>query len=190
MSDASPSDLGTAPATPGASPTVTAPESPPASPVAAPVIPDKYEFKLGEGRELDAGLVEAVAPLFKEFGLTQESAAKLVETYDKYGQKFEAAQEKQFQDFMAQTSKENLAAIKKEWGADYEPNLNVAQRGLARFMSDAGKKKLEDAGLGNDPEILKAFMQAGKMIQEDRPPVNGQPSGRKSTESVLYPNMQ
>lgn len=194
MADAVPNaePTGTAPATPGASPPVTPPEASaaPAPAAAAPVIPEKYEFKLPEGRVLDAGLIDAVTPLFKEFGLTQESAGKLVEAYDKYGQAFEAAQEKQFQDFMAETAKNNLAAIRKEWGPDTDANIAIAQRGIARFLSDAGKKKLEDSGLGNDPEFLKAFYQAGKMIQEDRPPVGGKPNGRKPTEEVFYGSVQ
>jgi len=195
MADESPIETtGTAPAIPGASPPVATPEAPlaaaPAAEAAKPVIPEKYEFKLAEGRALDQGLIDAVTPLLKELGATQENAAKLVEAYDKYGQSFEAAQEKQFQDFMAQTTKDNIAAMRKEWGADYDANLAVASRGIARFLSDAGKTKLENSGLGNDPEFMRAFYQAGKMIQEDRPPVNGQPTGRKSTESVLYPSMQ
>lgn len=176
MADASPSpdSTGTAPATPGASPPETPLATPPADAaapaVAKPVIPEKYEFKLAEGRNLDAGLVDAVAPIFKEIGMTQDQATKLVESFDKYGQVFEAAQEKQFQEFMQKTANDNIAAAKKMWGADYVANLSVAQRGIARFLSDAGKKKLEDSGLGNDPEFLKAFYQAGKMIQEDQPP--------------------
>lgn len=179
MADASPSpdSTGTAPATPGASPPETPLATPPAEAAPAqpaapakPVIPEKYEFKLAEGRAIDTGLVDAVAPIFKELGMTQEQASKLVGAYDKYGQSFEAAQEKQFQEFMKKTADDNIAAAKKMWGADYAPNLQIAQRGIARFLSDAGKKKLEDSGLGNDPEFLKAFFQAGKMIQEDQPP--------------------
>lgn len=195
MSDTPTPDTGTAPATPGQSapeitpdaqaatlltgrPDAPAPAAPEAKPaeVAAPVIPDKYEFKLGEGRELDSGLIDAVSPVLKELGLTQDQASKLVDAYDKYGQTFEAKQETDFKEFMAQTAKDNIAAIKKEWGNDFQANLAIAQRGLARFLSPTGKKALDDSGLGNNPEFLKAFYQAGKMIQEDTPPAHIQPS--------------
>lgn len=146
----------------------------------APVIPDKYEFKLSEGRQLDAGLIDAVSPLFKEFNLTQEAASKLVETYDKYGQAWEAQQEKEFQDFIKKADSDNIAAMKKEWGFEYDKKLGVAQKAIARFLGDAGKKKLADSGLGNDPEFMKAFYQAGLMIQEDTPPANvtAKPNGQ------------
>lgn len=191
-----PEPTGTAPATPGASPSETpsaTPESFPdkAAPVAAepakPVIPDKYEFKLGEGRTIEPAFADAVTPLFKEMGLTQEQVGKLVGTYDQFGAAAEVAQEKAFTEFMAKTAKDNLAAMQKEWGADFNPNLAIAQRGIARFLSDAGKKKLEDSGLGNDPEFLKAFYQAGKMIQEDQPPSGVPMSTKPSTFSeALY----
>lgn len=180
-------DPGQAPANPGTSADPTkaaAPQEP-----AKPIVPEKYEFKLAEGRALDEGLMSNMTPLFKEFGLTQEMASKLVDAYDKYGVEFEKTQEKQFQDFMADLTKKNLEAIRKEWGADYEGNLNVAQRGIGRFLSDAAKKKLEDSGLGNDPEFLKAFLQIGKMVQEDRPPNGQSPAGtRRPLGEILYPS--
>ncbi len=198
MSDEVP---GQAPAPPAASPpAVDPPLAPPvdaaapdpakAQEPAAPVIPDKYEFKLAEGRNLDAGLVDAITPVLKELGITQENASKLVAVYDKYGEAFEAAQEKQFKDFMEETTKANRDSIKKEWGNEHDANLTIAQRGIARFLSDAGKQKLEDSALGNDPEFLKMFLTVGKMIQEDRPPPAGTATGRKPTEAVLYPSMQ
>jgi len=165
-----PDSTGTAPATPGASPSETPSVTPPATAAVAPSVPDKYEFTLADNRVIDAKFAEAISPIFKEAGLSQELAAKLVSTYDKFGVDAETAREKEFQEFVQKTTQDNVAAMKKEWGANYQANLAVAQRGIARFLSEAGKKKLEDSGLGNDPEFMKAFYQAGKMIQEDQPP--------------------
>lgn len=212
MSDATPTPepTGQAPATPGASapeppqaqegtlltgnPPVTAESDPakPAEPV-APVIPDKYEFKAPEGMELDTELLDAIAPTFKELGLTQDNAAKLVDSFNTIMPKLaavrEAKAEADFIESMAVASKNNIAAIKKEWGNQFDTNMPIAQRGIARFMSAEGKKILEDTGLGNHPEFIKAFYQAGKMIQEDQPPLNGKPSGTKpaTLAQALYP---
>jgi hypothetical protein len=175
-------DTGTAPATPGASPSVTPSENPvPDQKIAEsakPVVPERYEFKLGEGREVDAGLVDAVSPILKELGLSQDQATKLVSAYDKYGEVFEAQQQKDFEAYMAKTAKDNVAAIKKEWGTSFEANTNTAQRALSRFMSNEGKVLLDQYGLGNHPEILKAFYKAGLMIQEDQPLI-GVPTNTK-----------
>jgi len=179
---------------PSATPQAAAPPSFPEKTVAAPVvpaIPEKYEFKAPEGIELDTELLEQVSPVFKKIGLTQESAAELVNGFNeinlKLAQTREAAEEKAFTQFMADTAKANEAAIKKEWGNDYTANLAIAQRGIARFLSNDGKAKLDRVGLGNDPEFMKAFYQAGKMIQEDVPPVNGVPASQAKTfAQALY----
>ena len=43
------------------------------------VIPEKYEFTMPEGRELDVEMVEKVTPLFKELKISQEGAQKLAD---------------------------------------------------------------------------------------------------------------
>ena len=48
----------------------------------APTVPEKYDFKAPEGQSLDAALVERATPIFKELGLTQDAAQKLVDFYN------------------------------------------------------------------------------------------------------------
>ena len=52
---------------------------PDGKPIVASVVPEKYEFKLPEGMTLDSAKMAIVEPLFKELGLSQESAQKLVD---------------------------------------------------------------------------------------------------------------
>ncbi len=182
-----------APADPAAPPADSKPADPPAE--AKPAIPEKYDFttaKLPEGIKLSPELVDAIAPVLKKHGLTQEAANELVETHAAATQKLMAAQQKQeeadFTKWMADRAKANTDAIKQEWGHEFDGNLKMAQRGLARlFPGTEGKRLLDETGLGNHPEFLKAFLAVGKMIQEDKPP-NGatSPSARKSTAEVLY----
>lgn len=191
MSDETPipDSTGQAPATPESS-VPEAPQAQAVAPVAAaPVIPEKYEFTLGEGRSLVPELIDAVSPVFKELGLTQDNAGKLVGAYDKVAQALEAKAESDFQAFMKKTAESNIAAIKKEWGNEYDTNMPVANRAIARFLSDNAKKALEDSGLGNNPEFVKAFYQIGKMIQEDQPPahIGGSMTEAQKVKS-LYPN--
>lgn len=162
---------------------------------AKPVIPDKYDFaalKLPEGIALNEDIVKAVEPLFKKYGLTQEAASELVQAHGEALAKVEAANETKreadFKDWMKTQAEQNVAAIRKEWGHEFDVNLKVAQRGLARVFGPEGKALLDETGMGSHPEFLKAFLAVGKMIQEDTPPVGGQPNGRKTTTAVLYPN--
>lgn len=153
---------------------------------AKPVIPEKYEFKAPDGMELNQPLLDAVGPVFKDLGLSQDQASKLFDTYNAATQAAEAASEKAFVESMAQRTKEYQATVRKDWGANYEVNLATAQRGLARVMSNDAKAILDETGLGNHPEFLKAFLAVGKMVSEDTPPVNGAPNGRKSNADVFY----
>lgn len=166
----------------------------PADPKPA-VVPEKYDFsavKLPEGITLHDGLVKAVEPLFKKYGLTQEAASELIETHSNALAKVEAAAETQretdFQKWMQDNATANVEAARKEWGHDFDANLKVAQRGLSRVFDAEGKRLLDETGLGNHPAFLKAFLAVGKMIQEDTPPNGQQPTGRKPSAAVLYPN--
>ena len=179
-------------------------ESDPAKPegeqpadTAKPIIPDKYDFsalKLPEGIALNEDIVKAVEPVFKKYGLTQEAATELVQAHGEALAKVETAaeakRESDFKSWMADQQTQNIAAIKKEWGNEFDVNLKTAQRGLARVFGPEGKKLLDETGLGSHPEFLRAFFTVGKMVQEDQPPAGGQPTGRKPLESVLYPSMQ
>lgn len=163
--------------------------------VAKPAVPEKYDFstaKMPEGIQLNNELVDAVSPLFKEFGLSQEQGTKLVEAHADALAKISATAEKQsetdFQKWMQDGANANVEAVRKEWGHEYEANLKIAQRGIARFIDAEGKRLLDETGLGNHPSFLKAFLAAGKMIQEDTPPNGQQPTGRKPSAAVLYPN--
>ena len=162
--------------------------------VAAPVIPEKYDFatvKLPEGVVLNNDLVEAVSPLFKKFGLTQEAASELVQVHAEALAKAEAAaettRETAFKEWMKTTVTNYQAAIRKEWGAQADANLAIAQRGMATVVSPDMKALLDDTGLGNHPEFLKAFLQVGKMVSEDTPPTPGVPAGSvKNAAQTLY----
>lgn len=46
--------------------------------VEAPVVPEAYELTAPEGMDLDADLVAEAAPIFKEMGLSNEAANKLM----------------------------------------------------------------------------------------------------------------
>ncbi len=179
------------PADPAAPPTETKPaEDKPAVTTA----PEKYDFaalKLPEGIKLESAIVDAVAPVFKELGLSQEQANKLVTAHSEALAKHAAAAEEKaesdFKQHMADRANENIAAVKKQWGNDFDVNLKVAQRGLARlFPGTEGKRLLDETGLGNHPEFLNAFLAAGRSIQEDKPPQTTTPAGRKSNAEVFY----
>lgn len=132
--------------------------------------------------QLDTALIEAVSPVLKELKLPQDQAQKLVDAYNTIEQKKDA----DFKAWMKDKATENQAAVRKEWGHDFDANLAVAHRGIARFLSPALKTVLDETGLGNHPDFVKAFYAIGKMVSEDTPPRTAPVSSGRSAASVLY----
>jgi len=81
-----------------------------------------------------------------------------------------------------------------EFGGDkIAENLAVARKALDKFGTPALRTMLDESGLGNHPEIIRAFYRAGKAISEDSfvPATGGgSPKGGKDYASSLYPNQQ
>lgn len=147
--------------------------------------PEKYEFKPAEGQELDAAALEQFEPIARELNLTNEQAQKMV---DLYGTKIMPMVQQQQVEAWQKTTEQWAADVKadKEIGGDkLTGNLSAAQRALAQFGTPELKEYLEGTGLGNHPELVKAFVKVGKAMSEDGM-VTGKESGQRSAAEVLY----
>lgn len=147
--------------------------------------PEKYEFKPAEGQELDTAALEQFEPIARELNLTNEQAQKMV---DLYGTKIMPMVQQQQAEAWQKTTEQWAADVKadKEIGGDnLTGNLSAAQRALAQFGTPELKEYLEGTGLGNHPELVKAFIKVGKAMSEDGM-VTGKESGQRSAAEVLY----
>ncbi len=151
-----------------------------------PVVPEKYEFKAPEGREFDAQVLEQFSEVAKELKLTQEGAQKVID---------------KLSNAIAEKQTNTLEAAKTEWvksvNADKEiggdklnENLAVAKKALETFGTPELRALLNESGLGNHPEIIRAFFKAGKAISEDRMVSGGIGGfgGARDPAKSLYPN--
>ena len=86
------------------------------------------------------------------------------------------------------------AKADKEFGGEaLAENLSVAKKALDQFGTPELRTLLNDSGLGNHPEIIRAFYRAGKAISEDRfvPAGAGvRTGGARDAAKSLYPNQQ
>jgi hypothetical protein len=58
--------------------------------------------------------------------------------------------------------------LEAEWGPElYAKNVTLAARAIDRHMSPEGKQFLDDTGLGNHPEWIKAWASVGALLAED-----------------------
>ena len=148
--------------------------------------PEKYEFQAAEGVELDTEALKEFEPVAREMNLTNEQAQKLVDVYPKI---LAGVQQRQVEAWQ-QTTEQWAADVKadKEIGGDKLPsNLSAAQRALDQFGTPELKTYLNDTGLGNHPDLVKAFVKIGKAMSEDKVLSGGHDSGGSDLVSAFYP---
>lgn len=181
---------------PAAEPTPAAQEPAPATPPAsepeaepsAPAVPEKYEFTAPEGYQLDAAATEKWSGVFKDLGLTQEQAQKLVDMdAERTASGAKAAQEahaRQIGEWV-----ESIKQDKELGGAKFEENISIAQKAMADFGTPALRQMLEDSGLGSHPEVVRFFHAVGKELVEGKlhRSTTEQPQERSLAER-MYPN--
>lgn len=122
-----------------------------------PAAPEKYEFKAPEGVELDTGLIEKVTPVFRDLGLSQEAAQKLVD--------FQAAQQAE----AAKAFNDQLGKWQAEVKALPEADkvLGDAKLALNKLADPATQALLAGSWMGSHPGIIKLLAAAGKLLRED-----------------------
>jgi hypothetical protein len=162
-------------------------------------VPDTYTFTAPDGRTLDAGAIEAATPIFKELGLNQAQADKLVEFYNK-----------QTGD-IAQKNLDAVNTMREGWrtavNADPEigGKLDAVKADIGKALSQlppALSQEFRDAmdltGAGDHPAFIKAFHKFAQMVNEGKAVTAAAPSphGQKapgaaprSLASTMYPNL-
>ena len=150
--------------------------------------PEKYEFKLPEGIQLDANGTQAFSDVAKELNLTQDAAQKGL---DKMGPVIAGRHAEVLTQARAQWV-EGAKGDKEFGGEKLTENLAVAKKALDTFGTPELRTLLNESGLGNHPEIIRAFFRAGKAISEDKfvTAGSGSPKGAKDAANALYPNQQ
>lgn len=154
-----------------------------------PGAPEVYEFKAPEGKEYDPAALAKFSDVARKHNLTQDAAQNLLDDLAP------VVAERQQQAIEAVQAEWTASAkADKEFGGDsLDANLSVAKKALEKFGSPELRTLLNESGLGNHPEIIRAFYRAGKSISEDSVVTSsiggGLPSNRGAA-NVLYPSQQ
>lgn len=94
----------------------------------------------------------------------------------------------------AQTEKDKTITtaeneLKGEWGAEYDKNLEMANRFYDLPGDDATNKAfaelMEEKGLNHHPAVVKFFREAYKLVKEDEIPGGGGPAGKTRVPGQL-----
>ena len=149
---------------------------------------DTYaDFAMPEGVTLDETVLAEATPIFKELGLNQEQAQKLID--------FHAAQVQAG----SQTQIDNFTQLMNDWreqskndsefgGDKFEENVKIAQAAVTKYGTPGLKQLLEDHGVGNHPEVVRFMVNVGKTLKEDIPGASGTATSQAEDRvSLLYP---
>lgn len=121
-------------------------------------VPEEYALTAPEGVTLDADVLASYTPAFKELGLTNESAQKLLNVHAEIAQKQLIAQHT---DWVS-----TVKADPEIGGKNFATTAKDAQSAISRFGTPELKLALDRTGLGSHPELVRAFAKVGKAMGE------------------------
>ena len=199
--DASPPSSTPTPSPSDAKSTAPAPKPDESKPTVAP---DKYEaFKAPDGVTLDDKTIERITPVFKELGLTQAAAQKLV---DFYGEQMKS-NDKAIADAVTNMRsgwRDEISKSSDMGGKVEQIKVDVGHMLDSIFAGDPkGRQAYQEAmdltGAGDNPHIVRAWWKAaqsfteGTHISGSGPSPAGQKapgaSDRPSLAQAMYPHL-
>ncbi|SMG01064.1 FIG00463690: hypothetical protein [Burkholderia singularis] len=121
---------------------------------AAPEKPEGYE--LGDG-----DFAKTAATWFHENGVPAATAKALAGKWDAYVQEQNTAAETARQ----QAGERELAALKTEWGGDYDKNIELGRQAMRKF-GISGEVIDRLSSTTGDAQTIKVFSQIGAALSE------------------------
>lgn len=149
-------------------------------------IKELEDFKFPEGVVIDEEFAKDFKGVAKELNLNQEQAQKLVDLQSKFTQGYSEKVSEQFKTQVNDWKQESIA----ELGANYKQALAVVAKAMNSFGSPELRQLLNNTGLGNHKEVVKLFLNMGKMVSEDKMK-DGDLGKERITKSLAekhYPN--
>ena len=149
-------------------------------------VPEKYEFKVPEGLDLNDPDRIAFEGVAKGLKLSNDAAQKLVD--------FQASLESKRLDAEIQAREAQVSQWSEQTMKGLGPNANVqlqfAERAIAKFGSKELRSLFDDTGIGSHPEMVKFAIMVGKSLSEDGAAApTPTPSKPKSDAQLFYPDM-
>lgn len=154
-----------------------------------PEAPESYEdFALPEGYEANEADLGEFKTLAKDFNLSQEQAQSLID--------FEAKRMQDQTSQLVETWKgqvggwlDDAKADKEIGGREWNGTLRYANAFVNKFGNEGLREVMEHVGLGNHPEVLRAFSKAGRAISDDEIESGKGPAvAPKSAAELIYNN--
>lgn len=146
------------------------------------------DFKIAEQLQVDDETLSLAKDTFKEMGLTQEQAQKLIDLQNSLALKQDATLTKTVE---AETQKligKWEAAVRADeelGGADLREKMKIARSAATKLGCEDALMVISEARLSNNPAILRLLYRAGMALSEGAY-VQGSVVGEKDLVSILY----
>lgn len=154
---------------------------------------DATKIKLPDGWKLDEGLMKEFLPVATDLKLSQDGVQKLIDLQVKSAQSLQGSIQQQQDDAYVKQHADWQAALKTDkvvGGADYEKNIAIATKAVAKFGDPEltalfqhydKEKNPTGMGFGNIPALVRFFFKVGQTISEDS---FGNQGGNNNTKSL------
>lgn len=148
-----------------------------------------YQISYEEGLETndqDQMVVDHLLPVAHKYGVPQEAVNGIANEMVKLSHEFENRITQGLKDYQA----EQTEALKKEWGKDYEANINLAKR-FAQTYADGDFQamldvKMDDGGLLGDHPVMQKFLaNLGRRTSEGEVMIGNTTEERKSAQDEI-----
>ena len=192
-----PTPAPTTPATPTPTPAPDAGSlaggaTPPAPPAPVQIVPEAYKFEAPKDRPLSDALVAAATPIFKDLGLSQDNAQKLVDFYNKSVDDFTKQQIEGVNKLRTQWMDEIRAD--KELGGNLDnvrAEIGRLKERLPEDVRNSFNEAMNFTGAGDNPAFVRAFFKIAQLVNEGRPVAgtNPSPAGQSASGTTQRPTM-
>ncbi|MFP3799445.1 hypothetical protein [Paraburkholderia sp. SIMBA_027] len=148
---------------------------------AAPAKAEDYKLPVPEGQSDE--LAKAASTWFHEAGISQAAAEALVTKFNAHvaglNEAAELAQKQQ--------GEQQMAALKTEWGTQYDKNVELGRQALHQFGIPAETVSKLEKQVGA-AQILKTFSQIGAALGEGTLNPGGNGASKTATPADWFPN--
>ncbi len=131
-----------------------------------PRSPDGYELRrpdLPQGVTYDEAFEKAALPVAHKLGLTPSQVQGLLDFYAGHqSQSFQSSLKGRIDD-----ETQSVGLLQQEWGPSYDTKVAQAARAARYFGGQPLIEFLNQSGVGNNPELVRAFAKIGSMMTED-----------------------
>ena len=148
--------------------------------------PEKYgDFTFPEGMPINQERLDKATAVFREIGLSQEQAQKLIDLETAATGEFQEAQKAALAQQLAQY-RQDARTDPEIGGADHKAKMAIANKALSKFGSPELIKALSESGWSSHPEMARLLYRIGKSTTDDGVFLPSNSNRRRSAAETLY----